>query len=148
MPAHTDNVVQHLLPWPSWEEVTLMQLQLEGMTERTAESLEPNQHSQELSIGGGGGGYKAANTNVNNYWPESTHSVYPGLGGDVLQFKPMIDIGTNDLTFTIEIGEGGEYETLVVAGPHFDGELKVSGKTLWDGVRGELEIDSVELIKP
>ena len=45
-------------------------------------------------------------------------------------------------------GEGGEYETLVVAGPHFDGELKVSGKTLWDGVRGELEIDSVELIKP
>ena len=45
-------------------------------------------------------------------------------------------------------GEGGEYETLVVAGPHFEGELKVSGKTKWDGVRGELEIESVELIRP
>jgi ABC transporter with metal-binding/Fe-S-binding domain ATP-binding protein len=44
-------------------------------------------------------------------------------------------------------GEGGEYETLIVSGPHFHGSLKISGSTSWDGKRGELEIDSVSLIK-
>ncbi len=44
-------------------------------------------------------------------------------------------------------GEGGEYETLVVSGPHFDGSLDVSGVSTWDGKRGELEINSVKLLK-
>lgn len=44
-------------------------------------------------------------------------------------------------------GEGGEYETLIVSGPHFHGSLKISGSTSWDGKRGELKIDSVSLIK-
>jgi len=44
-------------------------------------------------------------------------------------------------------GEGGEYETLVVSGPHFDGYLDVSGNTSWDGVRGELKIESVEMVR-
>jgi diphthamide synthase (EF-2-diphthine--ammonia ligase) len=44
-------------------------------------------------------------------------------------------------------GEGGEYETIVVSGPHFDGLLEISGETSWDGRRGELKIDSVSLIK-
>ena len=44
-------------------------------------------------------------------------------------------------------GEGGEYETLVVSGPHFDGHLDVNGSTYWDGKRGELKIDSVTEIK-
>ena len=35
-------------------------------------------------------------------------------------------------------GEGGEYETLVVAGPHMRGRLEVQGKVQWDGVRGHL----------
>lgn len=35
-------------------------------------------------------------------------------------------------------GEGGEYETLVVAGPHMDGRLEVVGKPVWDGVRGHV----------
>ena len=35
-------------------------------------------------------------------------------------------------------GEGGEYETLVVAGPHMNGRLDVHGEPHWDGVRGHL----------
>ncbi len=40
--------------------------------------------------------------------------------------------------FHIE-GEGGEYETLVLSGPHFNGEMTVKHTTHWDGVRGHLE---------
>lgn len=35
-------------------------------------------------------------------------------------------------------GEGGEYETLVVAGPHMNGRLEVVGEVMWDGVRGHM----------
>ncbi|MFL2961798.1 MAG: diphthine--ammonia ligase [Candidatus Poseidoniaceae archaeon] len=35
-------------------------------------------------------------------------------------------------------GEGGEYETLVVAGPHMKGSLDLVYKIEWDGVRGHL----------
>ena len=35
-------------------------------------------------------------------------------------------------------GEGGEYETLVVAGPHMNGELEIDFIKHWDGVRGHL----------
>ena len=40
-------------------------------------------------------------------------------------------------------GEGGEYETLVVYGPHFDGEIVVTGSTEWHGRRGELNISNI-----
>lgn len=40
--------------------------------------------------------------------------------------------------FHIE-GEGGEYETLVISGPHMDRSLDVEFTTHWDGVRGHLE---------
>jgi len=35
-------------------------------------------------------------------------------------------------------GEGGEYETLVIAGPHMIGELEIDFEKHWDGVRGHL----------
>ncbi|MAH91134.1 MAG: TIGR00289 family protein [Euryarchaeota archaeon] len=38
-------------------------------------------------------------------------------------------------------GEGGEYETLVVAGPHMKGELELTYDVHWDGVRGHLSFD-------
>ena len=37
-------------------------------------------------------------------------------------------------------GEGGEYETLVVAGPHLNGRPSVQGTVHWDGVRGHYEL--------
>lgn len=39
--------------------------------------------------------------------------------------------------FNVE-GEGGEYETLVVAGPHLPGRLEVAFDIVWNGHRGEL----------
>jgi diphthine-ammonia ligase len=35
-------------------------------------------------------------------------------------------------------GEGGEYETIVIAGPHMVGALELDYKIHWDGVRGHL----------
>ena len=40
-------------------------------------------------------------------------------------------------------GEGGEYETLVVHGPHFDGQTVVTGTPEWYGRRGELLINKM-----
>ena len=37
-------------------------------------------------------------------------------------------------------GEGGEYETLVVKGPHMQGRLAVEGTVHWDGVRGHYDV--------
>ena len=42
-------------------------------------------------------------------------------------------------------GEGGEYETIVVSGPHFEGSIHIDGQVKWYGRRGELIIDSVNL---
>ena len=69
--------------------------------------------------------------------------------GHILTEKSLVEMEelSKEYRFNID-GEGGEYETLVVAGPHLEGELKVMGTSRWDGVRGELEIKSVELIKP
>lgn len=39
--------------------------------------------------------------------------------------------------FNVE-GEGGEYETLVVAGPHMPGRIEVDFTPTWDGRRGSL----------
>ena len=44
----------------------------------------------------------------------------------------------NKYRFHIE-GEGGEYETLVISGPHMNNSLDVEYTTHWDGVRGHLE---------
>ena len=41
--------------------------------------------------------------------------------------------------FNVE-GEGGEYETLVLAGPHMNGRIAVSTTVLWDGIRGHVEV--------
>ena len=37
-------------------------------------------------------------------------------------------------------GEGGEYESIVVAGPHHNGRLALDYQPVWDGVRGHLVI--------
>jgi len=44
------------------------------------------------------------------------------------------------------MGEGGEFETLAVAGPHMDGRLWVEYETEWDGVRGSLRITDAKLL--
>jgi ABC transporter with metal-binding/Fe-S-binding domain ATP-binding protein len=43
------------------------------------------------------------------------------------------------------LGEGGEFETLVVAGPHMDGRLAVEYETEWDGTRGRVRVTAAEI---
>ena len=43
------------------------------------------------------------------------------------------------------LGEGGEFETLVVAGPHMDGRLAVAYETEWDGGRGRVHVTEARL---
>ncbi len=43
------------------------------------------------------------------------------------------------------MGEGGEFETLAVAGPHMDGRLAVEYEKDWDGVRGSLRVTEATL---
>lgn len=44
------------------------------------------------------------------------------------------------------LGEGGEYETVVVAGPHMDGRVDLSYDTVWTGDRGHLEVTDARLV--
>ena len=55
----------------------------------------------------------------------------------------LIDL-SDQFRFNVD-GEGGEYETIVISGPHFNGHIQIDGQVKWDGRRGELIIDSVSL---
>jgi len=39
-------------------------------------------------------------------------------------------------------GEGGEFETLVLSGPHMSGKILIDGEARWDGTRGTWHIKS------
>lgn len=43
------------------------------------------------------------------------------------------------------MGEGGEFETLVVDGPHMSRPIEIEYTTTWDGTRGHVEIDAAWL---
>ena len=43
-------------------------------------------------------------------------------------------------------GEGGEFETIVLAGPHMEGKIEYDSTKHWNGNRGHLSIDSMTLI--
>jgi len=43
------------------------------------------------------------------------------------------------------LGEGGEYETLVVDGPHMDRRIELEYETVWEGTRGWLEVEDAWL---
>ena len=42
-------------------------------------------------------------------------------------------------------GEGGEFETIVVSGPHMSGTILFDGKPVWNGYRGFLKLNSCSL---
>lgn len=55
-------------------------------------------------------------------------------------------LGLRDEYGVHPMGEGGEFETLAVAGPHMDGRLSVEYETEWDGVRGSLRVTEAEVV--
>jgi ABC transporter with metal-binding/Fe-S-binding domain ATP-binding protein len=44
------------------------------------------------------------------------------------------------------MGEGGEFETVAVAGPHMDGRLSLEYEKDWDGVRGSVRVTEAEIV--
>ena len=59
--------------------------------------------------------------------------------GHVLTEESLAKLKSLALKYRFNVdGEGGEYETLVIAGPHMNGVLDLCYKTHWDGVRGHL----------
>ncbi|GGL63200.1 diphthine--ammonia ligase [Halocalculus aciditolerans] len=44
------------------------------------------------------------------------------------------------------LGEGGEFETFVTDGPHFDQRIDFDYDTVWEGNRGYVEITDAELV--
>jgi len=51
----------------------------------------------------------------------------------------------NDRYGVHPLGEGGEFETLVVAGPHMDGRLVVEYETEWAGDRGRVRVTDASI---
>ena len=43
------------------------------------------------------------------------------------------------------LGEGGEFETLVVDGPHMNRRIELSAEPVWDGTRGHLRVEDAWL---
>jgi ABC transporter with metal-binding/Fe-S-binding domain ATP-binding protein len=67
--------------------------------------------------------------------------------GHVLTSQSLIELERLSKEFRFNIdGEGGEYETLVIGGPHLGGTLEITGQVVWDGVRGVYEIATVQAI--
>lgn len=61
--------------------------------------------------------------------------------GHVLTSDTFTELATLAKTHRFHVeGEGGEYETLVIGGPHLNDRLLVEGTVHWDGVRGHYEI--------
>jgi diphthine-ammonia ligase len=59
--------------------------------------------------------------------------------GHVLTAESLLRLKSLAAKYRFNVdGEGGEYETLVVAGPHMNGILDLQFKTEWDGIRGHL----------
>ena len=66
--------------------------------------------------------------------------------GRVLNEEHLRELVALSLQFRFNVdGEGGEYETLVIGGPHLPGRLNVTGAVRWEGSRGMLEFDEVTL---
>jgi ABC transporter with metal-binding/Fe-S-binding domain ATP-binding protein len=68
--------------------------------------------------------------------------------GRRLDKEALLDLKKLNRKFGVDVGgEGGEYETFVTDGPVFSKRIKiVKSRKAWDGKRGELVIENVELI--
>ena len=64
--------------------------------------------------------------------------------GQILTEKSLAKLEQKAEQFRFNVdGEGGEYETLVVGGPHLPGRLNIEGHVVWKGNRGTFECSNV-----
>ena len=65
--------------------------------------------------------------------------------GTVLTDESLRTLEEKALEYRFNVdGEGGEYETLVIGGPHLPGRLEVQGEVVWQGARGTFEFTEVK----
>lgn len=66
--------------------------------------------------------------------------------GRILDQNAIDELAEINEQFGVHImGEGGEYETLVIDGPHMDRRIDLTYDTHWDGTRGAIDIQSAQL---
>ncbi|MDA0716367.1 MAG: diphthine--ammonia ligase [archaeon] len=61
--------------------------------------------------------------------------------GKILSMDDFCDLKRLSQKFRFHVdGEGGEYETIVLAGPHLSNDITIKYDTHWDGKRGSIHI--------
>ncbi|ELZ07425.1 diphthine--ammonia ligase [Natrialba aegyptia] len=66
--------------------------------------------------------------------------------GRTLDREAIVELETLNEEYGVHVlGEGGEFETLVVDGPHMDRRIDLEYETDWDGTRGTIRILNAEL---
>ncbi|WP_323171112.1 diphthine--ammonia ligase [Natrialba sp. PRR66] len=66
--------------------------------------------------------------------------------GRTLDREAIAELETLNEEYGVHVlGEGGEFETLVVDGPHMDRRIDLEYETDWDGTRGTIRILNAEL---
>ena len=89
----------------------------------------PEDHLRNLILNG----FKVMISGVSS---EGIDEEWLGHEFDIESFETLKTL-SEKYRFNID-GEGGEYETVVLAGPHMRGRLEIDFIKTWDGVRGHL----------
>ncbi|MFC6769063.1 diphthine--ammonia ligase, partial [Natrinema soli] len=76
----------------------------------------------------------------------AAHGLDESWLGRTLDREAIDDLEALNEEYGVHIlGEGGEFETLVVDGPHMDRRLALEYETEWEGTRGRLRITDARL---
>jgi ABC transporter with metal-binding/Fe-S-binding domain ATP-binding protein len=69
--------------------------------------------------------------------------------GRALDREALDELGTLNEEYGVHVlGEGGEFETLVIDGPHMDRRIELDYETRWDGTRGSIDVTDAWLAPP
>ncbi|AXR80687.1 diphthine--ammonia ligase [Natrarchaeobaculum sulfurireducens] len=76
----------------------------------------------------------------------AAHGLDESWLGRTLDHETLAELeGLNEEYGVHVLGEGGEFETLVVDGPHMDRRIELESETVWEGTRGRLRITDARL---
>lgn len=76
----------------------------------------------------------------------AAHGLDESWLGRTIDEEALAELETLNEKYGVHIlGEGGEFETLVVDGPHMDRRIDLEYETEWDGTRGTIRVLNAEL---
>ena len=77
----------------------------------------------------------------------AAHGLDESWLGRTIDHEALAELESLNEEYGVHIlGEGGEFETLVVDGPHMDRRIDLEYETEWDGTRGRLRITDAQLV--